>query len=161
MNPGLMRILLIAFFGIILISCGSSSGSSSTYVNPHAQAHSQMHQELYQEELNKELTKRLEAISGTYKGTLPCSDCEGIQFEVVLNPDLSYSSSAVYLGKSNEPVVKEGSYSIGENWKIKLDQNTGDLLYFQPEESKLKVLDKNGFVIPGELGEKYFLMLAN
>ena len=156
-NPAPMRFVLATLFISIFLSCGSSSGSSSTYVNPHAQAHSQMHQELYQEELNKELTKQLEKLSGTYSGSLPCTDCESIDFRLVLNPDLSYKSMAVYVGKEQASVVKEGSYSISENWKIKLDQNTGNLMYFLPEEGKLKVLDKDGFAIPGELGEKYFL----
>lgn len=152
-----MRFILASLFFCAIISCGSSSGSTNTYVNPHAQAHSQMHQELYQEELNKEITKRLEKISGTYSGALPCSDCEGIDFELKLNQDLSYISRAVYVGKSEDPVVLEGYYSVSENWKIKLDQNTGNLQYFQPADGKLIVLDKNGFVIPGELGKKYFL----
>ncbi len=152
-----MRLIISSMFIWIFISCGSSSGSSSTYVNPHAQAHAEMHQELYQEELNKEIAKRLEKISGTYSGQLPCSDCEGIEFKLVLNSDLSYTSEAVYLGKTEDPVVKQGTYSVSENWKIKLDQNTGNLMYFQPTEGKLIVLDKNGFAIPGELGEKYIL----
>jgi uncharacterized lipoprotein NlpE involved in copper resistance len=141
----------------ILISCGSSSGSSSTYVNPHAQAHSQMHQELYQEELNKELAKKLEKISGTYSGNLPCTDCESIEFKLILNSDLTYTSEALYVGKSEDSVVKQGTFSVNENWKIKLDQNTGNLMYFQPTEGQLIVLDKNGFAIPGELGDQYIL----
>lgn len=153
----LMRFIFASLFFWVIYSCGSSSGSTTAYVNPHAQAHTQMHQELYQEELNKELTRKLEELSGTYSGNLPCSDCDGIEFELVLNPDLSYSSRAVYLGKSQDPIVKEGTYSVGENWKIKLDQNTGNLLYFQPLDDKLQVLDKNGFTIPGDLGEKYVL----
>lgn len=152
-----MRVTLFSMLMLVIYSCGSSSGSTSTYVNPHAQAHSQMHQELYQEELNKELKRQLEKISGTYAGTLPCSDCNGIDLELVLNPDLSYTSKAIYQGKSEEPVLKEGFYSVSESWKIKLDQNTGNLQYFQLADEKLIVLDKNGFAIPGELGEKYFL----
>ena len=155
-----MRFLLASLLIWTICSCGSSSGSSKSYVNPHAQAHAQMHQELYQEELNKELTRQLEKISGTYSGQLPCSDCEGIDYELVLNPDLSYSSKAVYLGKSQDPIVKEGSYSVSENWKIKLDQNTGNLQYFQAVDNKLLVLDKNGFAIPGELGDKYILQFS-
>ncbi len=87
-----MRLLVFLSAAILILSCGSSSGTSKTYVNPHAEAHGQMHQELYQEEVNKEITRRLEKISGTYKGTLPCADCDGIAFEVTLNSDLSYTS---------------------------------------------------------------------
>lgn len=156
-TPGIMRLIVASLFLWILTSCGSSSGSSKAYVNPHAQAHAQMHQELYQEELNKEITRQLEKLSGTYSGNLPCSDCEGIEFELVLKPDLSYSSRAEYVGQSQDPIVREGSYAVSENGKIKLDQNTGNLQFFQYEDNKLKVLDKNGHAIPGELGQKYFL----
>jgi len=155
-----MRVILPSLSIWILTSCGSSSDSSKVYVNPHAQAHAQVHQEVYQEELNKELTRQLNKLSGRYSGNLPCSDCEGIKFELVLNPDLSYTSRAEYIGESQDPIVKDGSYSVSENWKIKLDQNTGNLQYFQPVENKLKVLDKNGFAIPGELGEKYILQFS-
>jgi len=153
-----MRFLLASLLLLALYSCGSSSETSSTYVNPHAQAHAQMHQEHYQEELNKELKRQLEKFSGAYSGTLPCPDCEGVAFELELNPDLSYRSKAIYMGKSEEPLIKQGSYAVSDNWKIKLDQNTANLLYFQPADKKLIVLDKNGFAIPGELGEKYFLL---
>lgn len=155
-----MRFLFASLLFWTLYSCGTSSGSSQANVNPHAQAHAQMHQELYQEELNKELSRQLEKIAGTYSGKLPCSDCEGIDLELVLSPDLSYTSSVVYLGKSGDPILREGSYSISEDGKIKLDQNTGNLQYFQPVENKLIVLDKNGFAIPGEMGEKYFLQIS-
>lgn len=154
-----MRIAVTSLFSLILLSCGSSGSSSSStrYVNPHAQAHSQMHQELQQEEMQKELTRKLENLAGTYTGTLPCADCDGISFELTLNPDLSYVSRTSYLGKSEEPVVKEGTFSIGEGWKIQLDQNTGDLQNFQPDGENLKVLSLNGLENKGEWAEKYIL----
>jgi uncharacterized lipoprotein NlpE involved in copper resistance len=152
-----MKLIVPSLFLWILTSCGSSSGSSKADVNPHAQAHAQMHQKLYQEELNKEITRQLEKLSGRYSGNLPCSDCEGIKFELVLKPDLSYSSRAEYVDKSQDPIVKDGFYTLSENGKIKLDQNTDNLQFFQAEENQLKVLDMNGYSIPGEPGEKYFL----
>jgi uncharacterized lipoprotein NlpE involved in copper resistance len=116
-----------------------------------------MHRELQQEEMQKELTRRLEKLSGNYIGTLPCPDCEGISLELTLNPDLSYVSKTSYLGKSEEPIVKQGTFSLSENWKIKLDQNTGDLQNFQPDGDNLKVLSMNGLENKGEWAEKYIL----
>lgn len=37
--------------------------------------------------------------NGTYKGTLPCADCEGIETELTLNLDGNYLYKATYLGK--------------------------------------------------------------
>ena len=112
-----MRLILTSFFFWTICSYGSSSGTSSTYINPHAPANTQMHQELYQEEVTKELTRQLEKFSGTYSSTLPCPDCEGIDFELVLNTDLTYTSKAIYRGKSEEPLIKQGSNAVSENWE--------------------------------------------
>jgi uncharacterized lipoprotein NlpE involved in copper resistance len=37
------------------------------------------------------------AWAGTYAGTLPCADCEGIQIRLTLQPDLHYTLSQTYL----------------------------------------------------------------
>ena len=39
--------------------------------------------------------------AGTYKGKLPCADCEGIETELMLHSDNTYMLSTTYLGKKD------------------------------------------------------------
>src|SRR5690554_6167330 len=39
--------------------------------------------------------------SGTYKGTVPCASCEGIETELVLNEDKTYKLTTNYLGRND------------------------------------------------------------
>jgi heat shock protein HslJ len=91
---------------------------------------------------------------GTYRGMLPCADCEGILLEITLSTDEQYYANMRYLGKAEGSFHHSGSfdwdatggiitlrgldpedasqqYRVGENVLIKLDQNakpiTGDL----------------------------------
>ena len=156
----MMRIFPTALFIFFLLSCGSSSSSSSRPVNPHAQAHQQMHEELQREEFDKEINRRLELIAGSYKGKLPCADCEGIEFELTLNADLSYVSKRRYVGKSEEALAQVGTYTLSDDWVVRLDQNATNYVYFRKDGDRLKVLDKNGRAIEGDLEEMYVLYPA-
>ena len=83
---------------------------------------------------------------GTYKGTLPCADCEGIETEIILSKD--------------EKVFEElGDFTWQE------DGNTMSLegidseptLYFV-SENKLIQLDQEGNKIEGNLAKNYELL---
>ncbi|EKO3470184.1 copper resistance protein NlpE [Vibrio fluvialis] len=90
---------------------------------------------------------------GTYKGTLPCADCAGIDYTLTLNEDETYTLTQVYQGKEDSGqfssngkfhwdtkgsviTLEDGSetpnqYFVGENMLMKLDINgekiTGDM----------------------------------
>lgn len=90
---------------------------------------------------------------GTYKGTLPCADCTGIDYTLTLNEDETYTLTQVYQGKEDGGqfssngkfhwdtkgsliTLEDGSetpnqYFVGENMLMKLDINgekiTGDM----------------------------------
>ena len=160
MNKELTLFGLLIFVVLTVPSCGSSSDStkSSSYnTNPHAQAHSEMHQEFYREELTKELNRRLDELAGLYTGTIPCNDCDGIEMELELAADMTYVLKKTYVGKSEPPVRYTGNFILMQDWLIQLDKKQDDLYYFQKEGDQLKVLDKNGKLIPGELRGKYVL----
>lgn len=51
-------------------------------------------------------------VSGVFKGTLPCADCEKIEAELTLNPDNSYEYHTVYYKRGQEyPFTDKGKYS--------------------------------------------------
>lgn len=91
---------------------------------------------------------------GTYKGTLPCADCAGIDYTLTLSEDETYTLTQVYQGKEEDGgqftssgkfhwdtkgsviTLEDGSetpnqYFVGENLLMKLDINgekiTGDM----------------------------------
>lgn len=93
---------------------------------------------------------------GTYSGTLPCADCEGIQTELVLNEDETFVRTLTYLGKPEPNVfTEEGTYYWNEaGTEIQLTGAEGANQY-KVGENILWQLDLNGDPITGELAEYY------
>lgn len=97
-------------------------------------------------------------IDGTYKGVLPCADCEGIETEIFLNKDMNYVKRTKYLGKDSKVFEEKGNYTWNEAGNtIKLDGiKDGPDRYFVGE-NYLMQLDLKGNKITGNLGDKYVL----
>ena len=47
---------------------------------------------------------------GTYTGTLPCADCEGIKVTITLNKDQTFVSKDIYLGKEDGNTDSRGYF---------------------------------------------------
>lgn len=65
-------------------------------------------------------------VSGVFKGTLPCADCEKIDAVLTLNADKSYEYHTVYLKRGQEyPFTDKGTYSWDAQNKnvIRLDNS--------------------------------------
>lgn len=93
---------------------------------------------------------------GTYLGTLPCADCEGIKTRIVLNKDFSYTLETMYTGKDNKVFESKGNFKWNKNGsKITLENSEKQM--YKVGENKLIHLDKNGNTITGELAGKYIL----
>jgi copper homeostasis protein (lipoprotein) len=121
---------------------------------------------------------------GTYKGVLPCADCEGIHTLIQLRKDLTYSKSTQYLGKSSELFTQNGSFQWNKDGSVitlmpweregrNEEQNnsievkdefktpeTRDEQY-KVEEHQLRKLDESGRKIEGSLAQKYVLTKYN
>ena len=69
-------IFLWAIFGVVMISCNSSQKNNAPIKNSEIKTESQAH------------TSNL---FGTYEGTLPAADCEGIKTILVINEDKTYT----------------------------------------------------------------------
>lgn len=98
--------------------------------------------------------------AGSYKGVIPCADCSGIATEVTLFEDQSYSWGYKYLGKSDDVVEFKGFFEWDAQDKIVVfkDANSGDILNrFKLEENSLRMLDKEGKIIEGDLSHNYIL----
>ena len=98
--------------------------------------------------------------AGTYKGIMPCADCEGIETKVVLNKDLTFVLQTKYLGKGDAKVFEEkGNFVWDKTGGIILLQGIkGRPSQYKVGENKLIQLDMEGKVITGPLAEKQVLL---
>jgi uncharacterized membrane protein len=97
-----------------------------------------------------------ESAQGRYEGYLPCADCPGIEYKLLLNADGTYSESIFYTGRSGQPVVRKGTYTV-EGDIIVLDKSEAGLKYFAPHPHGLQVLDIHGRPTTGNLSRRYIL----
>jgi uncharacterized lipoprotein NlpE involved in copper resistance len=95
---------------------------------------------------------------GTYRGTVPCADCEGIETSITLNHDLTYTVKTKYLGKDEKVFEQRGTFAWNEAGSaIVLDDASGDPNRYLVGENALFQLDGEGNRITGDLAEKYVL----
>ncbi|MDN4165858.1 copper resistance protein NlpE N-terminal domain-containing protein [Cytophagales bacterium LB-30] len=100
--------------------------------------------------------------AGLYLGTLPCADCQGIETELRLFPNLQYELSTRYVGKSDKDFFQKGKFEWSADGRnISLLQPDGQLLQrYQVGENALFHLDTEGKRIQGELANRYVLSKA-
>jgi uncharacterized lipoprotein NlpE involved in copper resistance len=96
---------------------------------------------------------------GTYMGTVPCADCEGIETTLTIGKDLTYTITTKYLGKKNPDVFKEsGTFQWNEAGNtILLNERKSAPATYKVGENMLIQLDMEGNVITGELAAMYQL----
>lgn len=95
---------------------------------------------------------------GTYIGTLPCADCEGIETTITLSMDHTFTQKQVYLkGEERHAFESEGTFQWDEAGRIITLQFEDNTWMFQVVENAIIHLDMEGNRIEGELAEHYVL----
>jgi len=95
---------------------------------------------------------------GTYRGTLPCADCEGIETELTINQDNTYELKTSYLGKGDQTFEEKGTFSWNEAGNtITLSEAKNRPSQYFVAENKVIQLDMAGNKITGSLSEYYIL----
>ncbi|MFA7615975.1 MAG: copper resistance protein NlpE [Moheibacter sp.] len=96
---------------------------------------------------------------GTYKGVVPCADCEGIETVITLNPDESYEIKETYLGKSDNSFEDIGSFDwMDDGNRLKLEDTDSNIRFFEVAENKLIMLDSEGNPAEGPNDKNYELI---
>ncbi len=96
--------------------------------------------------------------TGTYRGTLPCADCEGVETTISLSREKTYTRSLVFNGKNTEPFSESGTFSFADDGNtLILNAAEGNRKY-KVGENVLIHLDNDGNLITGELSESYRLV---
>lgn len=97
-------------------------------------------------------------ISGGYAGIIPCADCEGINYEIDIKPDMTYRERLAYIGKQDDrPITVEGKWEFEGPERIRLYKKTDAMSRFDIIKSALIMLDDNGRRIGGADSLKYIL----
>jgi copper homeostasis protein (lipoprotein) len=95
---------------------------------------------------------------GTYTGIIPCADCEGIKTTITLYREMTYSMTAVYLGKDENEFFQQGAFSWNDAGSIiVLADAGGSVARFFVGENQLFQLDQEGNRITGSLADSYML----
>lgn len=123
-------IFLWAIFGVVMISCNSSQKNNAPIKNREIKTESQAH------------TSNL---FGTYEGTLPAADCEGIKTILVINEDATFETSGIY-------------HIIGDSIMELVTPSSGEKTYYRMLNNRQVMLsDKEGTISQSLLAEHYIL----
>ncbi len=86
--------------------------------------------------------------AGTFKGTLPCADCPGIDTTLELKADGSYLLSETFIGQPGGATKVDGTWTVEADDKhIRLDPNTkaaDDRLYAIAANDRISQLGADG-----------------
>lgn len=138
------NLILLAVVSLSFLSCKEEAKNVETTIDSVATApdhHNAMNSLDYE---------------GTYKGSLPCADCEVIETTLVLDAT-SYTKEMVYKGKSKEVIKETGTYSWNEAGNtITLSGSATPNQYFVGENI-LFHLDSDGKRVEGDLAKLYEL----
>lgn len=97
--------------------------------------------------------------SGSYRGVLPCADCEGIETTVSLQSTGAYTRTIRYVGKSDRAFVEEGVFRWNpEGSSVILQIDDGSEQMYKVGENVLFHLDREGKRITGDLADRYQLL---
>lgn len=96
-------------------------------------------------------------ITGTYQGTLPCADCPGMDYQISLYDDHTFSELVAYQGRGQEVAAVEiGTWQQTSDSTVMIHKKT-DSSSFLAAEGKLLLLDTKGKRIEGVLASNYVL----
>lgn len=95
---------------------------------------------------------------GTYKGILPCADCEGLETVVCINENDTYNVKTKYIGKGEKVFEQKGTFSWNKagNTIVLNEEKNGPNQYFVGENT-LTQLTLTGEKITGNLASQYVL----
>ncbi|MGV3541113.1 MAG: copper resistance protein NlpE N-terminal domain-containing protein, partial [Rufibacter sp.] len=75
------------------------------------------------------------ALSGTFTGTIPCEDCEGIYMALTLNPDQTYHLTEEYIRDRPYPVESLG------NWTLREDDDQDRIMLLEKEAEEVRYIE--------------------
>ena len=95
---------------------------------------------------------------GTYKGTLPCIDCQGMETEIAINENSTFCIKTKYLGKGEKVYIQKGNFKWNKEGTtiILTDIKNGPNQYLVGKNI-LNQLSATGKKETGSLADEYIL----
>jgi heat shock protein HslJ/uncharacterized lipoprotein NlpE involved in copper resistance len=94
--------------------------------------------------------------AGTYRGTLPCADCPGIETIVTLASDGTFRSRSKYMGRDGPAIEQQGTFSWNAAGNTVTLEGQEPVQYFVAENRLIR-LARDGSRVTGPLAENYVL----
>lgn len=95
---------------------------------------------------------------GTYKGVLPCADCDGLETTISLNENNTFVIQSQYLGKGNKIFEQHGTFTWNKTGSVVLFDNVDNAPnQYAVGNNTLTQLDLEGKLITGSLAKQYIL----
>lgn len=97
--------------------------------------------------------------AGIYYGELPCADCPGINYELELNNDKTYTERMLYLEHDTVAREESGNFSIDNDTLLILKNKSTNngMNKFVITGDSLRMLNKSGKAITSDFSNKYIL----
>jgi uncharacterized lipoprotein NlpE involved in copper resistance len=139
-----MKKITLLFLLIVIVSCQKQTENSTKINGSSANSHN---------------AKNSFDYIGTYKGILPCADCQGLDTEIAINENSTFSVKTKYQGKGNKTFVLKGNFTWNKagNVIVLSDVKNTPNKYFVGENT-LTQLDLSGKKITGALADEYILL---
>lgn len=94
---------------------------------------------------------------GTYKGILPCADCQGLLTEIAINENATFSIKTKYQGKGEKVFVKKGHFTWNKKGDVIILTDVSEPNKYLVGKNKITQLDIYGKKITGSLAAEYIL----
>lgn len=134
--------LSVAAFAFLLLAVGCNGSSQKKQVAEAPQ----------QEEVQSV------EVFGTYEGTLPAADCEGIETSLTINSDSTYTLQSEYIGVDDGKFLVSGVYNLIDGELLELiTPSSGDKTYYKIVADGVMLSDSLGTENQGELAKHYVL----
>lgn len=108
-------------------------------------------EQLNQESVQSEIPEELPV---TYTGFLPCADCPGIEYYLLLEED-RFTELSWYRDRSETPFEETGTWNLKSDTLKIFDENDELLKTFLYEKDRLTLLDQNQERVTGDIAEMY------
>lgn len=97
-------------------------------------------------------------VVGQWQATMPCADCPGIDYRLMLAGDGSYREEMRYAGKSDSTFTRYGKWFLSEDSVVRLEKREGaGQQFFKWRTGRLTGLDAKGSPIVSGKGQVFFL----
>ena len=98
-------------------------------------------------------------VDGTYQGILPCADCPGIDYQLTLKNNQTYSEKTIYQDRHMPAVLDSGTYTIINDTilQLKNEPKRTSMRQLAIRDNQLTVLDMNGQLIHSGYADRYIL----